>query len=344
MGQMIPDLAATSRASTTKIKPNGIPNGINTAGKKCQHDPTFTQKVIAATGPNANPRLAQIFPSLVRHLHDFAREVNLTVGEWSTAVDFVWLPRLPNPTLSLTPPPPPPQLNDCGKMSSDRRNETQLLCDILGLESLVDEITSKQLATSTTQTPSAILGPFYRSDAPFLPNGTSIVQGLSPSVSWYEKALEDSAFLSGKVLSTDGKPIENAVVDVWHTAPNGLYEQQDSDQPEMNFRGRFRTDQQGRYALYALRPVPYPIPDDGPAGRLLGLLDRHPNRPGHIHFIVSAEGHRALTTQLYDSRDRWVDDDAVFAVKDELVVRFEPREGDPGARWELGYDFILGRC
>ncbi|KAK0748691.1 Intradiol ring-cleavage dioxygenase [Apiosordaria backusii] len=323
MGQMIPDLAAASRAVPAKFKSNGISNGINGASKKCQYDPTFTQKVIAATGPNAHPRLAQIFPSLVRHLHDFAREVNLTVAEWSAAVDL---------------------LNDCGRMSDDRRNETQLLCDILGLESLVDEITSKQLATSTTQTPSAILGPFYRSDAPFLPNGSSIVQDLSPAVPWYEQAQADSAFLSGRVLSTDGKPIENAVVDVWHTAPNGLYEQQDSDQPEMNFRGRFRTDQQGRYALYALRPVPYPIPDDGPAGRLLKMLDRHPNRPGHIHFIVSADDHRPLTTQLYDSRDQWVDNDAVFAVKDELVVKFEPREGDPEARWELSYDFVLGRC
>jgi catechol 1,2-dioxygenase len=235
------------------------------------------------------------------------------------------------------------QINECGKMSDDRRNETQLLCDIIGLESLVDEITSKLLATSNTETPSAILGPFYRNDAPLLPNGTSIIQNLNPSVSWYEQAVEDSAFVTGRVLSSAGTPIKGAIVDVWHSAPNGLYEQQDESQPEMNFRGRFETDEDGRYALYALRPVPYPIPDDGPAGRLLGLLDRHPYRPGHIHFIVSAPGYRPLTTQLYDDRDEYIAKDAVFAVKDELVVKFVPRQGDAQARWSLEYDFVLGR-
>lgn len=228
-------------------------------------------------------------------------------------------------------------------MSDDRRNETQLLCDIIGLESLVDEITSKLLATSNTETPSAILGPFYRNDAPLLPNGTSIIQNLSPSVSWYEQAVEDSAFVTGRVLSSSGAPVKGAIVDVWHSAPNGLYEQQDESQPEMNFRGRFETDSDGRYAFYALRPVPYPIPDDGPAGRLLGLLDRHPYRPGHIHFIVSASGYRALTTQLYDDRDEYIAKDAVFAVKDELVVKFVPRQGDAQARWSLEYNFVLGR-
>jgi catechol 1,2-dioxygenase len=237
-----------------------------------------------------------------------------------------------------------PQINECGKMSDDRRNETQLLCDIVGLESLVDEITSRMLATSNSETPSAILGPFYRHDAPLLPNGSSIIQNLSPSVSWYDQAVADSASVTGRVLSSSGAPIQGAVVDVWHSAPNGLYEQQDESQPEMNFRGRFETDSEGRYAFYALRPVPYPIPDDGPAGRLLGLLDRHPYRPGHIHFIVSAPGFRTLTTQLYDDRDEYVANDAVFAVKDELVVKFTPREGDPSARWSLEYDFVLGRA
>jgi len=235
------------------------------------------------------------------------------------------------------------QLNECGKMSTDRRNETQLLCDILGLESLVDSITSTLLSTSSAETPSAILGPFYRHEAPLLPNGASIIQNLTPSIPWHDQALADSAFVSGRVLSSDGVPIPGAVVDVWHAAPNGMYEQQDADQPEMNFRGRFETDEGGRYAFYALRPVAYPIPEDGPAGRLLGMLDRHPYRPGHIHFIVSAPGWRAVTTQLYDARDEYIEKDAVFAVKEELVVRFQPREGDERAPWELVYDFVLGR-
>ncbi|KAK4186532.1 catechol 1,2-dioxygenase [Podospora australis] len=315
MGQMIPDL---NPRATMEFKTNGVPKM-----PKPQYDPKFTDKVIAATGPHAHPRLAQIMPSLIRHLHDFAREVNLTVAEWSAAVDLI---------------------NECGQMSNEQRNETQLLCDIVGLESLVDEITSKMLATSTAETPSAILGPFYRSDAPFLPNGSSIVQNLDPSIEWYDQAIADSAFLTGQVLAAGtGAPIQGAVVDVWHTAPNGLYEQQDSSQPEMNFRGRFTTDEDGRYSLYALRPVPYPIPEDGPAGRFLKMLDRHPHRPGHIHFIVSAPGYRPLTTQLYDDRDKYINNDAVFAVKDELVVTFQPREGDSNAKWSLEYDFILGR-
>jgi catechol 1,2-dioxygenase len=228
-------------------------------------------------------------------------------------------------------------------MSDDRRNETQLLCDILGLESLVDEITSKLVSTSDSETPSAVLGPFYRQDAPLLPHGSSIIKDLSPSVPWYEQAVADSAIVTGRVLSNSGEPIQGAIVDVWHAAPNGLYEQQDDSQPDMNFRGRFETDACGRYAFYALRPVPYPIPDDGPAGRLLTLLDRHPYRPGHIHFIVTAPGFRPLTTQLYDDRDEYLAKDSVFAVKDELVVQFAPREGDPNARWALQYDFVLGR-
>ncbi|KAM7223759.1 catechol 1,2-dioxygenase [Rhypophila decipiens] len=292
--------------------------------EKPQYDTKFTDLVIGATGPKAHPRLAQIMPSLLRHLHDFAREVNVTVSEWTMAVDFI---------------------NDCGKMSDERRNETQLLCDILGLESLVDEITAKQLATSTTETPSAILGPFYRHDAPLLPNGSSIVT-LSPSLPWYDQAIADSAYLTGQVLSSSGGgkpiPLRNAIVDVWHSAPNGLYEQQDTTQPEMNLRGRFVTDANGRYSLYCLRPTAYPIPDDGPAGKLLSLLDRHPWRPGHIHFIVSALGHRSLTTQIFDSRDEYIKQDSVFAVKEELVVDFKPRQGDPQAKWELEYDFVLG--
>ncbi|KAI5928680.1 Intradiol ring-cleavage dioxygenase [Camillea tinctor] len=248
-------------------------------------------------------------------------------------------------------------------MSTDRRNETQLLCDVLGLESLVDEITSKQLllrgnsghpssspSSSAAPTPSAILGPFYRADAPVLPNGSSIV---SPSVPWYAVAAPLLARVSGRVLSSSSAPIPGATVDVWLAGPNGLYEQQDDQQPDMNLRGRFRTDDEGRYALCCLRPTAYPIPDDGPAGRLLALLDRHPFRPAHIHFIVSAAGRRTLVTQVFDAEDERVtgegQGDAVFAVKRELVVRFRERvrggeeDGDgPKVRWELEYDFYLG--
>ncbi|KAI1180300.1 Intradiol ring-cleavage dioxygenase [Nemania sp. FL0916] len=309
------------------------------SGSSSSYDPHFTNRVIAATGRNAHARLGQIMPALIRHLHDFAREVDLTFAEWMAGVDMI---------------------NEAGRMSTNKRNETQLICDILGLESLVEEITAKLFARETTRsngcggsknnnnkdptptptpTPSAVLGPFYRADAPVLANGSSIVL---TSTSTSAAALQ--ARISGRVLSAaTRKPIPGAVVDIWLAAPNGLYEQQDPDQPDMNLRGRFRTDGEGRYEIYALRPTAYPIPQDGPAGRLLRLLDRGAYRPAHIHFMVAAAGHRALITQLFDhDRDHDEnDDDAVFAAKDDLRVVFRERRGDDRAKWELEYDFVL---
>lgn len=158
---------------------------------------------------------------------------------------------------------------------------------------------------------------------------------------------------------TTGKPIQNVEIDVWHTAPNGLYEQQDPDQPDMNLRGRFYTDASGHYDFYCLRPTSYPvsceeslcrtlpltfveqIPNDGPAGKLLELLDRHPMRPAHIHFIISADGYKPVVTQIFDRTDKHITNDSVFAVKDSLVVDFKPLEGNPKAQFELPYDFKL---
>ena len=222
-------------------------------------DPNFTQNVINATGPKANPRVRQVVGSLVRHLHDFLRENEVTVEEWMAGVDLI---------------------NQAGKMSDDKRNEGQLMCDVLGIESLVDEITFK-VATDAPDHPTAtaILGPFWREDAPRRSMGDTIVHGIENG---------DHTFMHGRVTDfVTGKPIENAELDIWHTAPNGLYEQQDPDQIDFNLRGRFTTGNDGEYSLYCLRPTSYPIPFDGPAGKLLQLLDRHPMRPAHIHFIVS---------------------------------------------------------
>ncbi|KAH8673904.1 catechol 1,2-dioxygenase-like protein [Xylariales sp. PMI_506] len=314
---------------------------------KPQYDTNFTDAVIASTGPKANPRLAQIMPSLLRHLHDFAREVDLTIDEWTAGLEMI---------------------NKAGQMSDDKRNETQIICDILGLESLVDEITSKilqrdQEGGGATATPSAVLGPFYRPGAPLLPAGASIIlPGVSAAFRSSIAGLV--ARMSGRVVSAgkDPIPIPGATIDLWQGAPNGLYEQQDPDQPDMNLRGRFVTaSPNGRYELQCLRPAPYPVPDDGPAGELLALLDRHPWRPAHIHFIVSAPGYRSLTTQIFDCEDPRISDDAVFAVKDALVVSFkeveqaggaggaggeaaEKRAGDNGqeeVKWELDFDFVL---
>ena len=219
-------------------------------------------------------------------------------------------------------------------MSKDLRNEGQIVCGVIGLESLVDEITYKLVSEAdSAPTATAILGPFWRADAPRRDMGATIVHNIPDG---------EHTFVQGIVKDyLTGEPIEGAELDVWHAAPNGLYEQQDENQVEHNLRGRFTTGKDGRYSFYCLRPTSYPIPDDGPAGKLLRLLDRYPVRPAHIHFIVSAPKYKPIVTQIFDRRDKHLANDSVFAVKDSLIVDFLPREGDPKAQFELAYDFRL---
>ncbi|OGE58146.1 hypothetical protein PENARI_c001G01704 [Penicillium arizonense] len=277
-------------------------------------DPTFTDRVIDAMGPKTSPRMRQLMTGLIRHMHDYAREEELTVDEWMAGVKM---------------------LNWAGQMSDDKRNEGQLVCDVFGLESLVDEITFK-LAEEAKDAPTAtaILGPFFRADTPWRQNGEDIVKT--------KPADAEMAFMQGRVMDFQTKkPLVGASVEVWQASTNGLYEQQDSEQVEFNLRGKFKTDEEGRYWFYCLRPTPYPVPDDGPAGKLLELMDRHPFRPAHIHILATCEGYRPLTTQIFDRKDKYLDNDSVFAVKDSLIVDFVPRENDPEASLELNYDVKL---
>ncbi|KAG6055359.1 hypothetical protein E4U32_006335 [Claviceps aff. humidiphila group G2b] len=274
----------------------------------------FTQNVIDAMGPNTPPRLREVMASLIQHLHDFAREVQLTADEWMAGVQLI---------------------NQAGQMSDQKRNEGQLMCDILGLESLVDDITFSAAAKSTNGlTASAILGPFWRADTPHRENGTTIV---------FDKPSDGQVvYMHGKVINVHtGKPLANATVDVWQGSTNGLYEQQDPNQREHNLRGIFHTDTEGRYAFYCLKPTPYPVPTDGPAGKLLQMMDRPIYRPAHIHLMVQAEGHKPLTTQIFDKDCKYLANDSVFAVKEELTVEFVPRKGDAQAALELEYDVRL---
>lgn len=313
---------------------NGIPGGKSaTTPQTHRFDLDFTQSVINATGPKASSRMRKVMASLIRHVHDFARENEITVEEWMAGVEMVCL----YTNFQCSPADALPfcfQINEAGRTSTDKRNEGQLLSDIIGLESLVDEITYK-LATDATDAPTstAILGPFWRANAPTRKMGESIVHNIPDG---------DHTFMHGTVMDyLTGEPIEGAELDVWHTAPNGLYEQQDENQVDFNLRGRFTTGKDGRYYFYCLRPTSYPIPYDGPAGKLLQLLDRHPMRPAHIHFIVSAPKYKPIITQIFDRRDKHITDDAVFAVKESLVVDFLPRKSDPKADFELPYDFRL---
>jgi len=285
--------------------------GAGTAGR---FDPNFTQNVINAMGPKTSPRLRQVMTSLIKHVHDFARETELTVDEWMAGVQLI---------------------NWAGQMSTDRRNEGQLVCDVIGLESLVDEITYKKASESSDSvTQTAILGPFFRHDAPVRKNGSTITFDTPKD--------GQVVYMHGVVTDAKTKkPLVNASVDVWQASTNGLYEQQDENQVDCNLRGKFMTDDKGEYAFYCLKPTPYPIPFDGPAGKLLQLLDRHPYRPAHIHLIVMLDGYKPVTTQIFDKDSKYLEDDSVFAVKDSLTVEFVPRKGDKEAELELEYDVQL---
>lgn len=285
------------------------------AGKASRFDPNFTQHVIDTIGPKTSPRNREVLSALIRHLHDFAREIELTVDEWMLGVHFV---------------------NSIGQISDNIRNEGQRISDVLGLESLVDEIAHKLVSENGADpTSSSILGPFWSPNAPFRELGGSIIQDPAPN--------GHPTLMHGKVTDlVTGKGIPNAVFDIWQASSNGKYDFQDpQNQTDNNLRGKFRTDANGEYHFYCLKPTAYSLPTDGPAGVLLNLLDRHPMRPAHIHLMITAPDYKPVTTQIFPSDDPYLTTDTVFAVKDDLVVEFKPRSGDPKAQLDLEYNVVL---
>ena len=248
----------------------------------------MTRNVLESIAHTPNPRLKAVMTSLIQHLHAFIREVDLTEQEWLAAIQF---------------------LTRTGQMCDEKRQEFILLSDTMGVTMLVDAINHRLVGGETEST---IFGPFYREGAAELPMGANISQD----------GRGEPAVVMGRVLSTDGMPIPHALLDVWETDENGLYEQQDPEQPDMNLRGKFRSDGEGRYCFVGIKPVSYAIPDDGPVGQLLKMLGRHPFRPAHIHLLVSAEGFVPVTTHLFVKGDKYLDSDAVFGTKDSLVVDF----------------------
>ena len=275
----------------------------------------ITQNVLSSMAQTPNPRLKQVMDSLITHLHDFIREVELTQEEWTLAIQF---------------------LTRTGQMCDDKRQEFILLSDIAGVTMLVDAI-NHRLPDGATE--STIFGPFYREGAPELPLGATISQDDRG----------EPALVIGRVLSTGGTPIPGALLDVWETDENGLYEQQDPEQPDMNLRGKFRTDSEGRYYFVGIKPVSYAIPDDGPVGQLLRSLGRHPYRPAHIHLLISAEDFVPVTTHLFVKGDPYLDSDAVFGTKESLVVDFIRHDSEEEAAhyqiavpyYKVEYDFVL---
>lgn len=275
----------------------------------------ITAAVLARMDQATDARFRQVMGSLVTHLHDFVREVKLTEAEWIAAIQF---------------------LTDVGKTCTDRRQEFILLSDTLGVSILV--ITINHPASGGV-TDSTVLGPYYWEGAPELPAGANLAEGVKG----------EPAFYSGRVLSSAGKPIAGAVLDIWSGDGEGTYDMQMPEDPGMKARGRIRTDAEGRYRFRSIKPNYYPVPTDGPVGRMLDKMGRHPMRPGHIHMIVSAPGHHTVTTHLFAAGSDYLDSDAVFGVKESLVTGYarHPAGTAPDGTaidtpyYTVNYDFTL---
>jgi hydroxyquinol 1,2-dioxygenase len=277
----------------------------------------ITAEVLRRVEGTPDPRTREIVLSLIKHLHAFIKEVHLTEPEWWKGIDF---------------------LTRTGHMCDDRRQEFILLSDTLGV-SMVTDLMSNSKPPGATE--STVFGPFHRDGAPEMPAGGNIVAVDRGGV---------TAMVSGRVVDLQGKPIAGALLDVWQVDADALYDSQDQELEGMNMRGKFRTDSEGRFLVRTQRPVHYQIPSDGPVGELLRATNRHPWRPAHIHFVVSADGYQPVTTHLFDSIDPYLNEDAVFGVKDSLIVNFEEHNALDEAARKYGleppfctveYDFVL---
>jgi protocatechuate 3,4-dioxygenase beta subunit len=263
--------------------------------------------VNARMGETINPRLRTIMASLIEHLHGFIKDVELTEPEWQAAIDF---------------------LTRTGQICSEHRQEFILLSDTLGVSMLVDAINSRRPQGATENT---VFGPFHVEGAP--------IRDMGDSISLDAKG--ESCLYEGRVLDLQGNPITGAVLDVWSDNIDGYYDVQQPDlQPKWNNRGRFVTGADGRYSFRGIKPVSYPIPDDGPVGQMLARLGRHPWRPAHMHFMLNAEGYQRVVTHTFAVGDEFLTSDTVFGVKASLLQTFE--QSQSGATvWKAGFDFVL---
>jgi protocatechuate 3,4-dioxygenase beta subunit len=289
----------------------------DTSARRSTTEDDITAEVLRRFEATPDPRLREIMRALVRHLHGFVKDVQLTEPEWFAAVEF---------------------LTDTGRMCTDRRQEFILLSDTLGVSMVVDLINHRKPDGATEST---VFGPFHRDGAPEMSAGGNIAPrdaGGTPMI------------VSGRVVDPGGGPIVGALLDVWQADSSGKYDSQYAASDELHLRGRFRTDADGRFVVRTVRPVHYAIPDDGPVGRMLRATNRHPWRPAHIHFVVSADGFEPVTTHIFDDSDPYLDSDTVFAVKDSLICRFvrHDTQDDAAARFAIEppfdtveFDFVL---
>jgi protocatechuate 3,4-dioxygenase beta subunit len=272
--------------------------------------------VNARMAPNADERLRQVMTVLVKHLHAAVKEIEPTHEEWFAAIRF---------------------LTETGQMCTDWRQEYILLSDILGVSMLVDAINHRRPSGAT---PNTILGPFYVANSPVYENGANVcLDGKG-----------EPLVVAGCVTDLEGAPIPNAKLEVWQTNDDGFYDvQQKGIQPDSNLRGAFTSDTEGRYWFKSVKPRHYPIPSDGPVGKLLAAMGRHPNRAAHLHFVVSAPGFERVITHIFTPDCPYLPEDAVFGVKRELIAEFKKiedpeagkRVGFPTPFWSVSWDFTL---
>jgi hydroxyquinol 1,2-dioxygenase len=259
------------------------------------NEANLTDAALAKLEGATDARFKQIMTSLIMHLHGFIRETELTEKEWFTGIQF---------------------LTATGKKCDDTRQEYILLSDTLGVSMLVDAINHRKPGGATETT---VLGPFYVSGAKDVPMWADIGAGVAG----------EPAYVSGRVLDVNGKPIAGAVLDVWQTDGEGYYDVQRPGGNERYARGKFTTGADGHYGFRTVKPVSYPIPTDGPVGAMLLAMGRHPYRPAHVHAIVTAPGHESVATHIFVEGDQYLDSDAVFGVKNSLVMEFKQHAAGP---------------
>jgi hydroxyquinol 1,2-dioxygenase len=250
--------------------------------------------VVASFDKTEDPRLKEVMQSLTRHLHSFVREVRLTEDEWNTGIEF---------------------LTASGHITDDQRQEFILLSDVLGLSMQTIAINNTTYTGAAAATEATVFGPFFVDDAPEIPLGGDIAGGAPGQPCWVE----------GTVTDTDGNPVPRARIEVWEADDDGFYDVQYAD-GRVAGRAHLFADENGKYTFWGLTPTPYPIPHDGPVGKMLEAVGRSPVRASHLHFMVTAPGLRTLVTHIFVEGDPQIEiGDSVFGVKDSLIKRFEPQ-------------------
>lgn len=275
-----------------------------------------TTDALAAMACTENPRLREILTSLVKHLHEFVRDVGLTEIEFREAAVI---------------------LTEVGKLTTESHNEAVLMAGSLGVSSLVCLLNNG--VNGSAETSQSLLGPFWRSNSPRVANGGTIVRSDTPG---------DLLQVTGRVVDPSGAPIAGAEVDIWHASPLGLYENQDPEQAEMNLRGKFTSDRSGRFWFTTVKMVGYPIPLDGVVGRMLKAQNRQPKRPAHLHALIFKPGFKVLISQVYDPEDPNIEVDPQFGVTKALLGNYvrhdDPYPSDRNIRppwFSLDYTFVM---